>query len=166
VMRWAVSHKADPRALPLANRHYNRQSPDSKQFMPPGRGAVLLTQCERALWITSAPQFARHDWKGAWVNTLFRNEGAGLSSELITEAIAASLVVLGPPPPLGIVTFVDAKKTRHKRDPGRCYRKAGFRHVGFTKVNKLYVFQLTPDAMPLGCLPIGWTQDLFKMEGN
>lgn len=28
---------------------------------------------------------------------------------------------------MGIVTFVDAAKVRHKRDPGRCYRKAGFK---------------------------------------
>jgi hypothetical protein len=43
---------------------------------------------------------------------------------------------------------VDAGKVRHKRDPGRCYRKAGFEHVGFTKDVGLWAFQLTPEQMP------------------
>jgi hypothetical protein len=46
-----------------------------------------------------------------------------------------------------MVTFVDAAKTRRKRDPGRCYRRAGFEHVGFTK-GGLWVLQLLPDQMP------------------
>ena len=45
------------------------------------------------------------------------------------------------------MTFVDASKTRRKRDPGRCYRKAGFKHVGFTKAG-LYVFQMLEGEMP------------------
>jgi hypothetical protein len=34
-MNWRMSHRADPLALPLADRHYNRQKPGSPQFMPP-----------------------------------------------------------------------------------------------------------------------------------
>ncbi len=47
-----------------------------------------------------------------------------------------------------MVTFVDPSKVRRKRDLGRCYRKAGFKEVGETKVNKLIALQLMPDAMP------------------
>jgi hypothetical protein len=47
-----------------------------------------------------------------------------------------------------MITFVDAGKVRKKRDPGRCYRKAGFKHVGFTKTNNLWAFQLLPEEMP------------------
>lgn len=57
------------------------------------------------------------------------------------------------PPELGIVTFVDAGKVRPKRDPGYCYRCAGFEHVGFTK-GGLLAFQLLPDAMPEPCEPL------------
>lgn len=154
-MRWTISHRADREALVLADRHYNRQKIGSPQFVPPGRCVVLKSSCRRALWVTSWPfaQYVRHAWAGAWVNSLFRNEGAGLSSELILEAVAATRNVWPDVPTLGLITFVDAGKTRAKRDPGRCYRRAGFRHVGFTK-GGLWAFQLLPDAMPEACAPL------------
>ena len=149
-MRWYVSDRADPRALPLANRHYNRQSPESPQFVPPGRCLVLLTADATALWVTSWPAFARHAWPGAWVNTLFRNERPDLhlSSELIREAVAATLARFGDPPALGMVTFVQPSAVRRKRDPGRCYRRAGFRVVGATEVHQHVALQLLPHEMP------------------
>ena len=55
---------------------------------------------------------------------------------------------------MGIVTFVDADKTRRKRDPGRCYRRAGWTHVGFTK-GGLYAFQQKPEDMPTPILMAG-----------
>lgn len=148
-MRWLVSSRADEDVLPLADRHYNRQKPGTDQFVPPGRCIVLKTPCLRAVWTTSWPiaEYVLHDWAGAWVNSIFRNEGAGLSSELIREAIAATRACWPRAPGLGIVSFVDASKIRHKRDPGRCYRRAGFRHVGFTK-GGLWVFQMLPAEMP------------------
>lgn len=147
--RWRLSHRADKAALPLADRHYNRQKIGSPQFVSPGRCVCLLTACEQALWVTSWPfaDYVKHAWGGAWVNSLFRNEGAGLSSELIRQAVAATRAVWPEPPALGMITFVDAGKTRHKRDPGRCYRKAGFKHVGFTR-GGLWAFQMLPADMP------------------
>jgi hypothetical protein len=148
-VRWALSNKFDARALPLADRHYNRRKVGSPQFVPPGRSLVLLTDEADALWTTSWPfaEYVRHAWPGAWVNSLFRNESEHLSSELILEAVAATLWRWPDPPGLGMVTFVDAGKTRPKAHPGYCYRKAGFEHVGFTK-GGLWAFQLTPDRMP------------------
>lgn len=104
---------------------------------------------EDAVWGTSWPfaEYVRHAWAGAWMNSLFRNESERLSSELIREAVAHTLAFFGDPPALGMVTFVDASRTRRKRDPGRCYRRAGFTHVGWTK-GGLWALQLLPDAMP------------------
>ena len=82
----------------------------------------------------------------------FRNEGAGLSSDLIRQAVAATLWQW-PAPELGMVTFVDPSKTLHKRDPGRCYRKAGFHPVGYTK-GGLIALQLLPDEMPPAIEPL------------
>lgn len=146
---WHLSHKGDKRALPLADRHYNRQKIGSPQFAPPGRSYVLLTSAADALWITSWPfaQYVRHAWPGAWMNSLFRKEGPGLASDMIRAAVAATRAHWPDVPPLGMITFVDANKTRHKRDPGRCYRKAGFKHVGFTK-GGLWAFQMLPEEMP------------------
>ena len=155
-MRWERSHRFDPRALPLADRHYNRQKVGSPQFVPPGRCVVLLTSNADALWVTSWPfaAFVRHAWAGAWVCSCFRNESAHLSSELITEAVAATRFLFGEPPALGMVTFVNADKVRPKRDPGRCYLRAGWTRVGFTK-GGLVALQLLPADMPAPAAPIG-----------
>lgn len=147
---WRESFRADKRALPLADRHYNRQSVGSNQFVPPGSCYVLLTEDADAVWVTSWPkaEYVQHAWAGAWMNSLFRREGGDLlASDLIRLAVAHTLAHWPTPPDLGMVTFVDAGKTRKKRDPGRCYRKAGFRHVGFTKAG-LWAFQMLPADMP------------------
>lgn len=147
-MRWTLSHRADPRALPLADRHYNRQKPGTPQFVPPGRCIVLLTPDADALWVSSWPfaEFVKHAWAGAWVCSCFRNESPHLSSELIREAVAATRY-RWPVPERGMVTFVDPEKTRRKRDPGRCYRRAGWQPVGETQ-GGLVALQILPDAMP------------------
>lgn len=143
-----VSHRADPRAVALADRHYNRQKIGTPQFVPPGRCFVLTTPEADAVWVTSWPfaEYVKHAWAGAWVNSIFRNESRHLSSELIREAIAATRTEWEPPA-LGIITFVDAGKVRRKRDPGRCYIKAGFKRVGFT-AGGLVALQMLPAEMP------------------
>jgi len=163
---WHLSFRADPRALPLADAHYNRQSIGSPQFVPPGACVVLLTAAADALWVTSWPkaEYVQHAWAGAWMNSTFRNESPHLSSALILRAVAATRAIWPDVPPLGMVTFVDAGKTRRKRDPGRCYRRAGFKHVGFTQ-GGLYAFQLPPAAMPPPDDAIGSTPPMFR-EGR
>jgi hypothetical protein len=134
----------------------------SPQFVPPGRCLVLISRCERALWVTSWPfaEYVRHAWAGAWVNSLFRNEGAGLSSDLIIQAVAATRALWPDVPALGLVTFVDPRKVRRKRDPGRCYMRAGFEHVGETKRDGLLAFRLPPERMPEPDAAIGMTAEL------
>ncbi len=149
---WRLSNRADPRALPLADRHYNRQKVGSPQYVPPGRCLALLAgeQDEAdALWVTSWPfaDYVRHAWAGAMVNSLFRREDGPLASDLIVTACAATRAHWPDLPPPGMVTFVDAGKTRRKRDPGRCYRRAGWTHVGFT-AGGLWAFQLRPEDFP------------------
>lgn len=146
---WHWSHRFDPSALPLADRHYNRRKVGSPQFVPPGRCAVFLTADAGALWVTSWPfaEFVRHAWPGAMVNSLFRRETGPVASDLIVAATAATRAHWPDLPPLGMVSFVDAGKTRRKRDPGRCYRRAGWTHVGFT-AGGLWAFQLKPEDFP------------------
>jgi len=128
-MRWRESWRADPVARRIADGHYSRQNPDSDQFVPPGRCVVLVIP-DVAYWVTSWPfgEYVKHAWPNAWICSAFRNVvPTERSSDLITEAIAATRFYWNAPPE-GMITFVDPKKTRHKRDPGRCFRKAGF-HV-------------------------------------
>jgi hypothetical protein len=152
---WTVSDRADPESVRIADRHYNRQKIGSPQFVPPGRCYVLRHNTD-ALWVTSWPfaEYVKHAWPGAWINSLFRNESDRLSSELILEAVAHTRSRWTDVPELGMVTFVDADKTRRKRDPGRCYRRAGFNHVGFTK-GGLWAFQMLATDMPEPSAPIG-----------
>lgn len=150
-MNWLRSWRGDPVANAVAKRHYNCQSPASAQWVKPGACVCYRTAEGGAIWSSSAPlsEYVKHAWAGAWENSTFRNERRDLylSSDLIREGIAATLADWGAPPPLGFVTFIDAYKTRAKRDPGRCYRRAGFEHVGYTQ-GGLYVLQLLHDRLP------------------
>ena len=95
----------------------------------------------------------RHVWAGAWICSAFRNESEHLSSELIREAVACTMYEYGAAPDLGMITFVDTKKTRKKRDPGRCYLRAGFKNCGMTK-GGLIALQLLPEDMPKPARPM------------
>lgn len=160
-MPWHLSHRADPRAKPLADRHYNRQTPESAQFAPPGRCLVLLTADERAFWITSWPfaEFVKHRWPGAWVCSAFRSEGAGRASDLIVAAVAATRARWSDTPPLGMVTFIDRRHVRPIRVRGvetwgRTWLLAGFEPDGETS-GGLLALRLRPERMPAPCPAIG-----------
>lgn len=154
-MEWALTHRAGPAARALADRHYSRQKIGAPQFVPPGRCLVLLSDSP-AYWVTSWPfaKYVKHAWPGAWICSAFRNEGGVLSSFLIREAVACTCDRWPDIPDLGMVTFIDVEKVRHKRDPGRCFLKAGFEKVGYTK-GGLLALQLLPEAMPPPEPPIG-----------
>ena len=150
-MRWRLSDRFDPASAQLADRHYSRRKVGSPQFVQPGRCLVLHASGENgnAYWVSVWPfaQYVRHAWAGAWQCSAFRNEGAGLSSDLIRQALAATRAHWGEPPPLGLVTFVNADKVRRKRDPGRCFLRAGGELDGKTKAG-LVVIRFPPDAIP------------------
>ena len=161
-MPWFMSDRFDKRALPIADRHYNRQKAGSPQFVPPGRCLVLLTEDAGALLVTSWPfaEYVKHAWAGAWVNSCFRRESGPLSSELILAAVAATRWFWPQTPSLGMVTFINRDKVRRKRDFGRCYRRAGFIEAGETK-GGLLAMQLLPEAMPAPMAPTSRQSQLF-----
>jgi hypothetical protein len=156
---WQLSHRADRLALPIADRHYNRQKPGTPQFVPPGRCLVLRT--DGALWVSSWPfaQYVRHRWAGAWVNSCFRRESGPLASDMIRAAVAATRWHWPEVPALGMVTFINRDKVRHKRDFGRCYRRAGFEVCGETE-GGLLALRLCPERMPEPMQPIGSQMDM------
>lgn len=151
---WRRSHRFDPRAVALADRHYNRQKPGSPQFMPPGSCRVLIADNAKAVFGLSfpKPEFVKHAWAGAWICSIFRNESAGpLASLMIRDALAHMRTEYDVPA-LGCVTFVDPRKVpgvleRGERIKGFCFHKAGFKAVGETK-GGLLAWQLLPAAMP------------------
>lgn len=158
---WTLSFRADQVARRIADRHYNRQSIGSAQFVPPGRCLVLKRP--DAVWVTSwpFPEYVKHEWPGAWINSMFRREAGPLASDLILSAVAATRWRWPETPALGMVSFVDPTKVRGKRDPGYCYLMAGFELVGQTK-GGLLAWQLLPHRMPEPCAPDGAQADLFE----
>ena len=137
--------------LPLADRHYNRQTVGSPQFVPPGR--CLVFKADGAVWATSWPfaEHVKHAWAGAWVNSIFRKECDGRASEFISDAVAATRAVWEPPE-LGIVSFIDPLEVKPRKVRGRpaiaeSYFAAGWSHVGYTKAG-LWVMQQLPERMP------------------
>jgi hypothetical protein len=149
---WRLSWRADPTARAIADRHYNRQAVGAAQFVPPGRCLVLLSDSP-ALWVTSWPmaEYVQHAWAGAWVCSCFRNEGPALSSDLIRQAVSVTRWrwALNT---RGMVTFVDPGKVRHKRDPGRCFIRAGFHPDGATQ-GGLLAFVMDAADMPAAAEP-------------
>ena len=133
-MNWEMSDRAHKKALPLADRHYNRQKIGSPQFVPPGRCLVLLTPDAGSLWVTSWPfaEFTKHRWAGAWVNSLFRRESGPKASKLIREAVAVTRWRWPNVPDLGMITFINADEVKPKADIGFCYLRAGFEADGKT----------------------------------
>ncbi|WP_132090790.1 hypothetical protein [Caulobacter sp. BK020] len=164
-MIWQQSWRADPFAREIADRHYSRQTVGATQFVATGSCVVFkaLTATGRAYWVTGWPkaEWVKHAWAGAWMCAAFRNEGAGLSSDLIRQAVAATRAYYGEPPSLGMVTFVDAAKTARGRSrtarPGQCFLAAGFDDVGQT-AGGLHALQMLPEAMPAAEPAIGAQQ--------
>jgi hypothetical protein len=163
-MIWYLSNRADPRARDIADRHYNRQKPGAPQFVPPGRCLVLFVP--GAFWITSWPfgQFVKHAWPGAWVCSAFRREyGDMIASRMVEDALAATRWRWPEVPNImcscgcwvAMVTFVDGSKVRHKRDLGRCFRRAGFVACDKTTKAGLTVLHIDARAIPLPAASIG-----------
>lgn len=150
-MGWRLVPKADTSARRLADRHYSRRNPGSACFTPPGETVVLHRP--RAVWasLRQRPELVAHAFGAtAWVCSIFRNEGAGLSSTLIREAVAATRAEWGDPPPDGFLTFVDPQAVGEPgSNPGWCFIRAGWVPVGWTPGghgrNPLRALRLAPE---------------------
>lgn len=165
MMLWRISNRADPVACRIADRHYNRQKPGTPQFVPPGRCMVLLNSDATALWVTSwpFPEYVKHRWPGAWVNSCFRREGGARASDLIRDALAATRWFYGEPPTLGMVTFIDRDKVKPRRAGyGKCYLAAGFEEDGETE-GGLLALRIKPQNMPQAKKP--WESEMFQCAG-
>ncbi len=133
--RWRVVKASDDGARALADRHYNRKTIGAPTVGPPGKRLVLVATTGPALWITHYPRPGLSlDGLDALRCSSFRNErdelapaGAGLSSELIVEAMLVTARAWPDlEPPDGWLTFVDRSKVASKGAPGFCYLRAGW----------------------------------------
>lgn len=137
---WRKVRRCDARAVALvdgtyaagAPPHYSRQTVGAAEFMANGRTLVLLTDDGLAVW--GAIENMDPAGGARWRCSIFRNEGPHLSSVLVAEATRRTYDYwtrrFGQLPSVPLQTEVDPLRTRRKRDPGRCFRRAGWTVVG------------------------------------
>lgn len=169
---WELSSSSDPRALQVVDGtgpfdglgpHYSRRTPGSKTFTGVGQEVVLVSTCGRAVWAVVRQRTPSRRGSGSsrgrtsevdvkpvyvWRNMLFRNLGAGLSSELIRAATKATYAIwmerYQEMPCERLRTEVDVNKIRSS-NPGFCYQAAGW-EKGERKRGKLFLYAPAPVA--------------------
>jgi hypothetical protein len=165
-MPWLLSSSSDRRALDVVDGsgpfqgqgpHYSRRTPGSKTFTGVGQEIVLVTACGRGVWACIRQRTPHAPGTGAsrgregvldtharylWRNMLFRNLGAGLSSELIREATEMTyrewIRRYGALPAERLRTEIGIREIR-STNPGYCYMMAGWER-GETKRGKLFLY--------------------------
>jgi len=147
---WEAVRDGDPRAFALFERHYSchryqdgrRARPGYRNrclFVGPGEKLVLLTPDARALFVWR--RFVSRDAQVGVNCALFRNEGA-FAGALRSSALirAAEDLAWARWPGQRLYTYVNPRVVRSS-NPGCCFRAAGWRRCGVTKVNRLLVLE-------------------------
>lgn len=152
-MTWLLSSSSDRRALDVvdgtgafegAGPHYSRRTPGSKTFTGVGQEIVLVHDSGRAVWACvrqktpsrrgsggSRGRAGSTDMAARYIfrNMVFRNLGAGLSSELIQSATLSTyvqwIIRYGALPAERLRTEIGIKEVK-STNPGFCYLKAGW----------------------------------------
>ena len=128
---WYPVRDGDPRLMTLHKRHYSaiNQLPGQPKCIGPGEHLALVTTCGQACWVWKNAFFRRDSQTG--VNcSIFRNEGAGISSELIL--LAEPYAWQKWPNETRLFTFVAPAKIASV-NPGYCFKVAGWQHCGYSE---------------------------------
>ena len=135
---WIEVRDGNDTARDLFRRHYSckKEGPAvgaDSLMLGPGDKMVLLTPdgCAVFAWRRERDEYRRDGQRGVEC-TIFRNEGAWLSSGLI---IAAQAEADRRWPGERHFTHVDPEAVRGTC-PGYCFIRAGWRNCGVTKVNR------------------------------
>jgi hypothetical protein len=135
---WWLTKDGDRDCLAMYERHYSahRYADGRKrtQFVGPGEKVVLRTDRADAFFVwrkfLDDCRDERTGERQSGVNcAAFRNESAYRSSDLIRQADAIADCLW---PDLRHYTYVDAARVR-SRNPGFCFRAAGWRRCGQTR---------------------------------
>lgn len=139
---WYVVKDGNPIGRAIFDRHYSRHfykdGRKPKLFVGPGQKMVLLTYGNDALFVWR--KFISSDGQKGVNCAVFRNESKLLSSELILEA---EQLAWRRWPKERLYTYVAPTKIKSK-NPGFCFKKAGWKQCGITKVNKLIILEKLP----------------------
>lgn len=160
-MNWLITDKGDQDAHRLADAHYSRQKPGTRQFTRNGQNLVFITAGNDAVWVTFRPTpgvAVRPDGLDCWECAPFRNIGSVLSSALIREAVLLSYALWGQPGVNGFITYVKPDAILNQSLPGYCFRRAGWKRVGQAKDGKPMFRAPKPSVVPQ------WTEWGWKNE--
>jgi hypothetical protein len=139
---WIPVKDGNDTARAIFDNHYSRRHyRDGRKrllFLGPGEKLVLITP--DALGLFAWLKFFSMDHQEGVMCTVFRNEGAERSSDLIRAAVAMAWEKW---PGERLYTYINPGKIRHKRDPGRCFLRAGWQHCGWTKKG-LRILEIRP----------------------
>lgn len=139
---WLPVRDGNHTARAIFDRHYSRHryqdGRNQDRFVGPGERIVLLTPCARALFIWR--KFISKDQQPGVNCAVFRNEGAGLASDLIR---AAMVIAWQRWPGERLYTYVNARRIT-SANPGYCFKRAGWRACGITKTRRLVVLECLP----------------------
>lgn len=138
---WIEVRDGNLTARALFDRHYSRaknKRADDTRIVGPGGRMVLLTPCARALFVWR--DFISKDAQDGINCAVFRNEGAGLASDLI---VAAMTLAWERWPGKRFYTYINPRRVRSS-NPGCCFKRAGWRRCGITKTRKLLVLEALP----------------------
>jgi hypothetical protein len=142
---WIDVKDGDPSGRSLFRRHYSykpyRDGRDPALFVGPGEKMVLLTPDAKGLFVWR--KFISGNAQQGINCAVFRNEAAGLASDLIREA---DRLAWERWPGERHYTYVNPKRVR-SRNPGYCFMKAGWRKCGVTKWKKLLIFEILPPTL-------------------
>jgi hypothetical protein len=140
---WLEVWDGNPTAAALYDRHYsrNRNAVGDPRIAGPGQKLVLLSPCARALLVWRVFKSKDPSAQPGDINcAIFRNEGAGLSSDLIRAAQRLAWDQWGH---RRLYTYVNPRRVRSP-NPGYCFKQAGWRLCGVTKTRKLLILEKLP----------------------
>jgi len=146
---WIQIRDANDSARQIFDRHYSRyhyaDGRKPAKFIGPGEYLLLMTRDADAIF--SWRKFISADGQQGVNCAIFRNEGVAYasSSELIKEAMRLAWERW---PGERLFTYINPRAVRRKRDPGRCFIRAGWKQCGVTKARKLLIFEVLPDVRP------------------
>lgn len=139
---WVPILDGDLHACEMFERHYSarkslrlRRERGTRLIAGPGFKLVLATPCRRALFVWR--KFKSGDDQTGINCAVFRNEGAGLSSDLIR---AADAIADRRWPGERHYTYVNPREVASS-NPGFCFIMAGYRRCGITKARKLLILE-------------------------
>ena len=147
---WVPILDGDAHACAMYERHYSsaksiatRRARGTLLIAGPGFKLVLATPCRRALFVWR--KFRSMDHQYGISCAIFRNEGAGLSSDLIR---AADDIADQRWPGERHYTYVNPRAVRSSY-PGFCFVQAGWQRCGVTKARKLLILERPSLALRL-----------------